>query len=91
VIMLFALSCSIYMHSRCTSNNYAIILEDKAPVNKSPRAGDKDVAFTLPSGSKVEIVDSVLMKGGKSEWYKIETTGGKVGWMYKHSKDKEII
>ncbi|MBQ3323849.1 MAG: BatD family protein [Muribaculaceae bacterium] len=91
VIMLFALSCSIYMHSRCTSNNYAIILEDKAPVNKSPRAGDKDVAFTLPSGSKVEIVDSVLMKGGKSEWYKIETTGGKVGWMYKHNKDKEII
>ena len=91
VITLFALSCSIYMHHRCTSKDHAIIMEDKAPVNKSPRAGDKDVAFTLPEGTKVEIVDSVLIKGSQSEWYKIETTDGKVGWMYKHNKDKEII
>lgn len=79
------------MHHRCTSKDHAIIMEDKAPVNKSPRAGDKDVAFTLPEGTKVEIVDSVLIKGRQSEWYKIETTDGKVGWMYKHNKDKEII
>lgn len=91
VITLFAISCSIYMHHSCTSKDHAIIMEDKAPVNKSLRTGHKDVAFTLPEGTKVEIVDSVLIKGAQSEWYKIETSDGKVGWMYKYSKDKEII
>lgn len=90
-LTLMALACAFYMHSRSTSHDTAIIMTDKAPISKSPRAGDKDVAFTLPEGAKVHIVDSVLMKGAKGEWYKIETADAKVGWIYKHSSDKEII
>lgn len=91
VVTLMAITCSIYMYHFSTNRNYAVIMTDKAPVNKSPRQGENDVAFRLPEGTKVEIVDSVLMKGEKSEWYKIENADGKVGWMYKHSTDKEII
>ena len=90
-VTIFAIACSIHMHNRCTSHNAAIIMHDKAPVMKAPRTADKDAAFTLPQGARVEIVDSILTKGAKSEWYKIETSDGKEGWMYKYSKDKEII
>jgi uncharacterized protein YgiM (DUF1202 family) len=60
---------------------------------KSPRTSDKDIAFTLPEGTKVEIVDSVVNKqyNEGNGWYKIETTGGRTGWIGKASKDKEII
>ena len=60
-------------------------------IGSVPRDMRYEKAFTLPEGTKVEIVDSVLIKGSQSEWYKIETPDGKVGWMYKHNKDKEII
>ena len=93
VITLFALSCSIYMHHRCTSNNHAIIMTDKTPIKKSPRLSDKDVAFTLPEGTKVEIIDSVTSKqyGEGNGWYKIETPDERSGWIGKSSTDKQVI
>lgn len=92
LLTVIAIACAFYMHNRSTSHNAAIIMTDKTPVMKSPRNGNSnDVAFTLPLGAKVEIVDSVLIKGAQSEWYKIETTDAKTGWIVKNSKDKEII
>ena len=93
VITAIAIASSIYMYHRSTGNNYAIIMTDKAPVGKAPRVGDKDIAFRLPEGAKVEIVDSVVGKqyGQGNGWYKIETTDGRSGWVTKHSKDIETI
>ena len=93
VITAIATASSIYMYHRSTGNNYAIIMTDKAPVGKAPRVGDKDIAFRLPEGTKVEIVDSVVGKqyGQGNGWYKIETTDGRSGWVTKHSKDIETI
>lgn len=93
VVTLLAIGCSIYMYNKCTSHSYAIIMTNKTPIMKSPRTSDKDIAFTLPEGTKVEIVDSVVNKryNEGNGWYKIETTGGRTGWIGKASKDKEII
>lgn len=95
-IMILALVCSIYMHNRCTGTHYAIIMTDKAPALKTPpihniNNKEEAVAFTLREGTKVEIVDSILLKGSNPVWYKIEAPDGKQGWMSKSSKDKETI
>lgn len=80
VISVLAIICSVYMYDRCTGNDKAIIMVNKTPVNKSPRASDKDVAFTLANGVKVELVDSIADKGKKHMWYKIETSDERTGW-----------
>ena len=92
-VTLLAIGCSIYMYNKCTSHSYAIIMTNKTPIMKSPRMNDKDIAFTLPEGTKVEVVDSIVNKqyGEGNGWYKIETTNGRSGWIGKSSKDKELI
>ncbi len=80
VIIVLAVICSVYMFNRSTSNDKAIIMVDKTPVQKSPRANEKDVAFSLTNGVKVEIVDSIADKGSHSKWYKIETSDNRTGW-----------
>lgn len=81
VITVSAVSCAIYMYNRCTSSDYAIIMVDKAPVSKSHHGGDKDVAFTLRNGVKVEIVDSITDKAPNKKWYKISTHDERTGWI----------
>ena len=81
VITVFAVSCAIYMFNRSTSRDYAIIMVDKTPVNKSPHGGDKDVAFTLRNGVKVEIVDSITDKAPNKKWYKVSTHDERTGWI----------
>ena len=83
VITILAIICSFYMHSRCTSNDYAIIMVDKSVAQKSPRKSDKDVAFRLTNGVKVQITDSISEKDTKQKWYKIETADSRSGWMKK--------
>jgi len=91
IITIAAIVCSIYVHNRSTSSNYAIITVDKASVNKSPRDGNKEVAFSLVEGVKVEITDSISQKNqdNATRWYKIETGDERTGWMKK--SDLEII
>ena len=84
-----SMSNSIYMHHRCTSNNFAIIMtSDKAIVKKAPRTADKDVAFNLVNGVKVEIIDSIAEKGSNHKWYKIETGDERTGWLQNDSFER---
>ena len=58
IIALLAMASAIYMYRHTTKAHYAIVMTDKAPANKSPRDGEKE-EFKLPSGTKVEIIDSI--------------------------------
>lgn len=90
ILALLALGCSYYMHKLCTKSNYAIVMTDKAPVNKSPREGENEENFNLPSGSKIEIIDSISNNKNDEagKWYKIETLNEKTGWMKKVDIEK---
>lgn len=88
ILMLMALSSAFYMYHHTTKTNFAVVMTDKAPANKSPRDGEKE-EFKLPSGSKVEIMDSISDKNpNSSTWYMIETTTNKTGWMKKNNLEK---
>lgn len=90
VISIIAIASSIYVYRNSTGTNYAIIMTDKAPVNRSPRVNAKDVAFKLPEGTKVEIVDSLAGKqyGSGNRWYKIELPDDRTGWMTNQDMEK---
>lgn len=88
ILALLALASSFYMYHHTTKTLHAIVMTDKAPANKSPRDGEKEV-FKLPSGTKVEIVDSINNKNSNGNvWYMIETTSNKTGWMKKDNLEK---
>lgn len=74
---------AFYMYNRCTDSNFAIVMTDKAPVNKTPRQGEKEEAFKLPAGAKVEVIDSIgsNKNDNSGEWYKIKTVNDKTGWI----------
>lgn len=84
IIALLAMASAIYMYRHTTKAHYAIVMTDKAPANKSPRDGEKE-EFKLPSGTKVEIIDSISndKSANAAMWYMIETTSNKTGWMKK--------
>lgn len=89
VVSIIAIASSVYMYNRSTSNNYAIVITDKAPVNRAPRTGEKNATFRLTDGVKVEIVDSLAGKQyGNNQWYKIETSDERTGWMQKDDIEK---
>lgn len=89
IIALLAMASAIYMYRHTTKAHYAIVMTDKAPANKSPREGEKE-EFKLPSGSKVEIIDSISndKSANAAMWYMIETTSNKTGWMKKADLEK---
>lgn len=88
VLALLALASSFYMYHHTTKTIYAIVMTDKAPANKSPREGEKE-EFKLPSGTKVQIVDSIDNKNSNGGvWYMIETAANKTGWMKKADIEK---
>lgn len=89
IIALLAMVSAIYMYRHTTKAHYAIVMTDKAPANKSPREGEKE-EFKLPSGSKVEIIDSISndKSANAAMWYMIETTSNKTGWMKKADLEK---
>ena len=89
ILALLALASSYYMYHHTTKTIYAIVMTDKAPANKSPRDGEKE-EFKLPSGTKVEIVDSISndKNSNGAMWYMIETTTNKTGWMKKADLEK---
>lgn len=88
ILALLALASAFYMYHHTTKTLYAIVMTDKAPANKSPRDGEKE-EFKLPSGTKVEIVDSIKNKNSNDgTWYMIETTTNKSGWMKKADLEK---
>lgn len=90
ILALLAIGCSYYVYQRCSKCNFAIVMTDKAPVNKSPREGENEEKFNLPSGSKIEVIDSISNnKNDKTgKWYKIETLNEKTGWMKKTDIEK---
>ena len=89
LITIIAVICSFYMHNRSTSKSQAIIMVNNAQIKKSPHDGDKNAAFKLSNGAKIEIIDSISNKGEKNKWYKIMTADEKSGWT---QRDKfEII
>lgn len=89
IITLLAMASAIYMYRHTTKAHYAIVMTDKAPANKSPREGEKE-EFKLPSGSKVEIIDSISndKSANAAMWYMIEITSNKTGWMKKADLEK---
>ena len=89
IIALLAMASAIYMYRHTTKAHYAIVMTDKAPANKSPRDGEK-AEFKLPSGTKVEIIDSISndKSANAAMWYMIETTSNKTGWMKKADLEK---
>lgn len=89
IIALLAMASAIYMYRHTTKAHYAIVMTDKAPANKSPRDGEKE-EFKLPSGTKVEIIDSISndKNANAAMWYMIETTSNKTGWMKKADLEK---
>lgn len=89
IIALLAMASAIYMYRHTTKAYYAIVMTDKAPANKSPRDGEKE-EFKLPSGTKVEIIDSISndKSANAAMWYMIETTSNKTGWMKKADLEK---
>lgn len=89
IIALLAMASAIYMYRHTTKAHYAIVMTDKAPTNKSPRDGEKE-EFKLPSGTKVEIIDSISndKSANAAMWYMIETTSKKTGWMKKADLEK---
>lgn len=89
IIALLAMASAIYMYRHTTKAHYAIVMTDKAPANKSPRDGEKE-EFKLPSGTKVEIIDSISndKSANAAMWYMIETTSNKTGWMKKADLEK---
>lgn len=89
IITITAIASSVYMYNRSTSSRYAIVMTDKAPVSRAPRTGEKNALFRLADGVKVEIVDSLAGKQyGKMQWYKIETSDERSGWMQKADIEK---
>ena len=89
IIALLAMASAIYMYRHTTKAHYAIVMTDKAPANKSPRDGEKE-EFKLPSGTKVEIIDSISndKSANAAMWHMIETTSNKTGWMKKADLEK---
>ncbi|MBO4722488.1 MAG: tetratricopeptide repeat protein [Muribaculaceae bacterium] len=88
ILALLALASAFYMYHHTTKTIYAIVMTDKTPANKSPRDGEKE-EFKLPSGTKVEIVDSISNKNSDGgTWYMIETTTNKTGWIKKADLEK---
>ena len=74
IIALLAMASAIYMYRHTTKAHYAIVMTDKAPANKSPRDGEKE-EFKLPSGTKVEIIDSISndKSANAAMWYRPTT------------------
>lgn len=88
LLALLALASSYYMYHHTTKTTYAIVMTDKAHANKSPHNGEKE-EFKLPSGTKVEIIDSINnQNSADGVWYNIETTDKKTGWMKKADVEK---
>ncbi len=88
ILALLAIASSYYMYHHTTKTIHAIVMTDKAPANKAPRDGEKE-EFKLPSGTKVEVIDSISNKNSNGTvWYMIETTSNKIGWMKKESLEK---
>ncbi len=87
ILALLALASSLYVYHHTTKTTYAIVMTDKAPANKSPREGEKE-EFNLPSGTKVEVVDSLDNKNQQGVWYMIVTSSDKTGWMKKANLEK---
>ncbi len=89
LLALLAMASAFYMYHHTTTATYAVVMTDKAPANKSPREGEKE-EFKLPSGTKVEVLDSISNnnQGSHTQWYKIETLNNKTGWMKKDDLEK---
>jgi len=87
VLTLMAMGCSYYMYHHATKSQYAVVMTNKAPVTNSPRQGEKE-EHKLPSGTKVEILDSIKNNSENDKWYKVETLDKKNGWMKKADLEK---
>lgn len=83
LLTLAAIASSIYMYNICSDSNFAIVMTNKAAVNKTPREGENEEAFNLPEGSKVEVIDSIgnNKNDNSGKWYKIKTSNEKTGWI----------
>ncbi|MCI6856889.1 MAG: tetratricopeptide repeat protein [Bacteroidales bacterium] len=68
-----------------TDSGYAILMSESATFSTSPREAQNksEEAFTLHSGVKLQIVDSLLVKTDKGEtmWYNVKTDDAHQAWI----------
>ena len=68
-----------------TDSGYAILMSETATLSTSPREAQNksEEAFTLHSGVKLQIVDSLQVKTDKGEvmWYNVKTDDAHQAWI----------
>lgn len=82
VLSLLSVASAIYAHNINNSRCFAIVTAaEGVKATNSPREAksDKDSAFALAPGARVEIVDS-LTTADKAKWYRVEAAD-KQGWV----------
>ncbi len=93
VVTAFAVGCAIYMHSRSSSHDTAIITAQQVALSKAPRQpkGSSEIAFRLKEGCKVTLTDSVKVRNGlvTDKWYNVETADSRQAWI--NAKNLTVI
>ncbi len=79
---------SLKQKNALLSDREAIILNSPVKVKSSP--GENEIKlFEIHKGTKVKILEEIMVKKEESEWYKVKLKDGKTGWIKK--MEVEII
>ena len=85
VFIVFAFLAADYARSK----DDAIITKSKVELLEKPEIDSKAVTTPLHEGTKVEILENEVSKGGSAEWYKVKLNSDNFGWI--NSNDLQII
>ena len=85
LLLVFAatIACAFYQRSVVLSHSQAIVMKADAILSTAPHApSEKEEAYKLKAGIKVNIVDSVNTNPEKKEiWYKVEAPAKQEAWI----------
>ena len=89
LLSAFAYMCSRHMHIKVTHSTTAIVMKQPCDLSTAPRQpkDSSEVAFQLPLGCKVEVVDSV--RAQQELWLNVEAGNNRQAWVL--SNNVEMI
>lgn len=89
LLSLFAYLCARHMREKVTNSSAAIVMKQPCDFSTVPRQpkDSSEVAFHLPLGSKVEVVDSV--RSQQELWLNVEAGENRQAWVL--SNEVEMI
>ncbi|MDO4510774.1 MAG: tetratricopeptide repeat protein [Bacteroidales bacterium] len=82
VAFIATLACAFYQRAATVGHSQAIVMPQSATLSTAPHApSEKEVAFRLKGGMKVNIVDSVKTAKPAETWYKVESKRNQQAWI----------